>query len=98
MYLKIHHNQSGKIIAVCDEDLIGKVLEDENKYMDLDKFRNFYIGEKVSEEKVNEALKSFGSVNIVGKKSVKIAIDMKLVGKQDIMYINRVPYIQIYNI
>ena len=98
MYLKIHENPNGKIVAVCDEELIGKVLEEKDKYMDLDKHRNFYIGEKVSEEKVKVALKSFGSVNIVGKKSVKIATDMKLVSKDELMYINTVPYIQIYNL
>ncbi len=98
MYLKIHDNPRGKIVAVCDEDLIGKVLESEDKYMDLDKYRNFYIGEVANEKKVKEALVNFGSVNIVGKKSIKIVVDMKLASKDDIMYINRVPYIQIYNI
>ncbi|MBI5228218.1 DUF424 family protein [Candidatus Micrarchaeota archaeon] len=98
LYLKIHENPRGKIVAVCDEELIGKVLEDKNHFMDLDKHRNFYIGEKVNAEKVKEALKNFGSVNLVGKNSVKVALDMSLVTKEEVIYINRIPHIQIYNI
>lgn len=98
MYLKIHKSPQGKIVAVCDEDLLGKVLEDKDIYMDLDKFRSFYDERKVGPQDVEEALKSFDSANIVGKEAVAVAIKMGLVGKKDVMYIKRTPYIQIYRL
>ena len=98
MYLKIHDNPSGKIVAVCDEDLIGKVLENKDIYMDLDKYRSFYIGESVDEKKIKDALVSFGSANIVGTQSVAIALSMGLATKKDVMYIKKTPYIQIYQL
>jgi len=33
MYLKIHEQQGKKIIAVCDKELIGKILTDGNAYL-----------------------------------------------------------------
>src|SRR4030095_2520873 len=98
MYLKIHQNQGTKIVAVCDEDLIGKVLESKDIRMDLDKYRSFYIGEKADAEAVKSALKSFSSANMVGKECVGIAVAIGLVGKDDVMYIKKTPYIQIYRL
>ena len=98
MYLKIHENAEGRIVAVCDKDLIGKVFESKSLYLDLDKYRSFYIGELATEEMVKNALKRFTSVNIVGKKAVNVAVKNGLVGKDEIKYINKVPYIQVYKI
>jgi hypothetical protein len=99
MFMKIHINQKSKIIAVCDESLIGHILKDKEIFMNLDKYRSFYIGEKVSAVQVKKELKgSFVSVNLVGEESVAAAIDAGVAHEQDILYVKKIPYIQIYRI
>ncbi|MFH0884694.1 MAG: DUF424 family protein [Candidatus Micrarchaeota archaeon] len=98
MYLKIHKGPGTRIVAVCDEDLIGKVLEEKDVCMDLDRFRSFYAERKAGPQEVEEALRSFDSANIVGKEAVGVAIKMGLIGKKDVMYIKKTPYIQIYRL
>lgn len=98
MYLKIHQNPEGRVVAVCDKELIGKILEDDKVHMDLDKYREFYAGEKVGQKEVETALGEFNSANLVGEKAVNIALSVGIVSKEDIMYIKDVPYIQIYKI
>jgi hypothetical protein len=98
MYLKVHKNQSGTIVAACDEDLLGKVLEDKAHYMDLEKYRGFYVGKIADGKELEKALSGFSSANLVGKGPVDVALGMGLVGKKDIMYIKTIPYIQIYRI
>ncbi len=98
MYLKIHESPRGKVVAVCDKELIGKILEDENTAMDLKNYSGFYVGEHVGKDDVEKALEKFSSANIVGKKSVGVALSAGVVSKEDIMYINETPYIQIYKI
>ncbi len=98
MYLRIHQSSGGRIVAVCDEDLLGKVLEDKGVRMDLEAYREFYAGSKAGAGDVKDALKSFSSANIVGKESVGVAVSMGLAGKGDVMYIKRTPYIQIYRL
>ena len=66
--------------------------------MDLDKYRGFYVGKEVKDREVKTELASFTSINMVGKQSVKIALDMGLANRQDVMYIKNIPYIQIYKI
>ncbi len=96
MYLRIHESMGKRMVAVCDEDLLGRVLEEGGVCLDLDRYRNFYCGKKATKEEVEAALKSFDSANLVGKSAVNVALHMKLIKKADIMYINSIPYIQLY--
>jgi hypothetical protein len=98
MYLKIHEGGGQRIVAACDEELIGRALSDGKRYLDLDAHRGFYIGDKVDSAGLKKALGSFTSANLVGKTAVTVALDLGLMAAGDIMYIKRVPYIQIYRI
>lgn len=98
MYLRVHENEGGRVVAVCDRELIGKILEEGRVHMDLDKYREFYIGEQAEEDDVKTALKEFASANLVGKKAVGVALSLELAAREDVMYINETPYIQIYKI
>lgn len=96
--MKIHEREGRKVIAVCDRELIGTVLDDGTGYMDLDRYRDFYVGDIVDEERVRKEFSLFSSLNIVGKRSVGIALSAGLADEEDIMYINKTPYIQVYKI
>lgn len=99
MYLKIHDSKDGKIVAACDRELIGKVLEGRNGIcIDLSAYRDFYAGSPASESELLAALKDFSSANLVGKKVVAVAVKSGIIGTSSIKYINSIPYIQIYNI
>jgi hypothetical protein len=98
VYLRIHDSGKGRIVAVCDENLIGRVFDDGKACLDLDRYRGFYVGEKAGGKEVREALGKFSSANIVGKESVAVAVSMGLAAEDDVMYIKRTPYIQIYRI
>ena len=98
MYLKVHESVQGNVVAACDAELIGKVFEDKKGYLDLDRYRGFYVGKKADETMVKTALKAFGSANLVGKRAVKSALDLGLAGRDDVMYIKGIPYIQIYRV
>ena len=98
MYLKIHESRDGRIIAACDKALVGKILREGKRILDLKKYKNFYIGKETSEKELEEALKNFTSVNLVGEKVVGIAIRMNLAKKGDVLHIAGIPYLHIYNI
>jgi len=99
MYVRIHEQKDRPVVAACDVNLIGRILESKNgAYMDLDNHRGFYIGTKTTATKLKEALKNFSSANLVGKKTIKVAMSLGLVAKEDLMYIGEIPYVQIYSI
>ena len=100
MYLKIHESAKGIVIAACDKELMGKILEEGPKIIDLEKYRSFYVGELIDGETLQTTLKSkrFNSANLVGEKTVKASVAVGLITKSDVMKINGIPYAQIYNL
>ena len=90
MYLKIHSSGERKIIAICDENLIGKTFEE--KDLQLQVSERFYKGEKVSEEIILEEIKEADYVNIVGKNSINFGIKNKLILKSNIILIQKIPH------
>ena len=96
MYMKVHETKKEKVVAACDKELLGAVLDDGRAYLDLKMFRAFYEGELIGEKELEDALSGFGSANLVGKRAVAVALRLKLAKKDSVMYINKTPHIQIY--
>ncbi|HLC68704.1 MAG TPA: DUF424 family protein [Candidatus Bilamarchaeaceae archaeon] len=98
MYLKVHETRQGRIVAACDKALVGRVLREGKKILDLKTYKNFYVGQSAKEADVQQALKSFSSANLVGKKATQIAIEMGLAEETQVLYIGGIPYLQMYKI
>lgn len=90
MYVKIHRSGEREIVAVCDEDLLGKNFE-EGK-LNIKVSESFYKGAKKTKEEVKKILKNAGNINLVGSKSVTLAVEMGLINDRDIIKIKGVPY------
>ncbi len=90
MYVKIHKTPEREVLAVCDEDLIGKVFEEDD--LQLKVSERFYKGEKLSEEKTLELLKKFTDCNLVGEKTIALAIKNNIISKDNIIKIQGVPH------
>lgn len=97
MYLKLHPTPGGQMAALCDSGLIGKVLTDGKRHLDLEKYASFYVGEKVSHMAAVEALRSSESANIVGERSLAAAADAGLDISVSIK-IAGVPHLQAYRL
>ncbi len=98
MYMKIHETKEGKIVAACDKELIGKILDDGKIHLDLETSRSFYVGEPATREELKKALENFVSANLVGKNTVSVALEGGFAQETDVIYINTTPHIQIYKI
>jgi len=98
MYMKIHETKQGKIVAACDKELLGKILDDGKIHLDLARSRSFYEGELTTREELMEELEDAISANLVGKNTVSVAIEGGFAHENDVIYINETPHIQIYKI
>ncbi|MFH1448506.1 MAG: DUF424 family protein [Candidatus Micrarchaeota archaeon] len=96
MYLKIHKTNDQVVVALCDKELVGKILRDGNLVLDLKKYSSFYVGELTTPEKAKMSLKEATSINLVGKRSVDLAISDGLAEKGAERLIGCVPHLQIY--
>ncbi len=97
IYLKIHDTDEGKIIAMCDESLIGRVFEENDVVLDLKDYSDFYIGDLVDPESMELPKgEKFNSANIVGKESVAAALRQKLIEEDNVSKVMGVPYAHTY--
>ena len=57
IYLRVIIEGAEKLVAACDEDLIGEYFEEDNRVLDVKE--GFYKGEKVDIEELFAALKEY---------------------------------------
>lgn len=94
MFLKIHKSYR-TVVALCDSDILGKKFE-QDKFQ-LDVRENFYKGDEVSGEQAVFILKKQAledaTFNIVGKESVKTAIEAGIIKDSEVAYLNNIPFV-----
>ncbi len=85
-----------RILAICDSDLLGKVFEEGDLVLDLQKYRSFYEGDTVTEQEIQKLLTEERNINLVGKKTLKIATKALNIDPKNVKNIGGVPHIQFY--
>ena len=97
MYLKVHRAPDGtRVTAICDRELLNTTVSDGN--LEICISEAFYGNHIVSDEEVRSALESAGNVNLMGERSIAIAIDMGLISRTGCINIGKVPHAQIFSI
>jgi hypothetical protein len=98
MYMRVHRSGNEKVVAVCDSDVIGKRFQEGMLVLDLERYRSFYEGDISSPSFIMEEMKNATSMNMVGERSVGIAIKLGVIKKGDVRRICNVPHVQIYKV
>lgn len=93
--MRIH---DGGILALCDRKLAGKVFREGSLVLDLKKHKDFYAGKRASEKEIESAMREASSMNIVGEKSVALAKKLGFIKGSEVIYIQKVPHVQIYRV
>jgi hypothetical protein len=93
---KLHIYNSKKIFACCDKELINTTIN----YNDVDITFNssFYGDQVISEDLFLEHIDNCNQANIFGKKACDILLVNNKIRKDQIIYINKIPHVQIYKI
>ena len=92
IYVKIHKGSGSVVTAVCDSELIGKKFKEGKLCLKVSE--KFYKGDLISLEEAEKFLKEAVNLNIVGKKSVDLALKLKVILEENIVNIQGVPHAQ----
>lgn len=88
------HKAYREIVSVCDEDLLGKVFEEGKAVLNVRE--SFYNGEKIDDNELlklmQDLVKSDVTFNIVGEKSIKIALKAGIISEEGVKKIQGIPY------
>lgn len=85
------------VLACCDKELAGKILK--KGELEFEVKESFYKDQKVSKEKLKELLEEADSINLIGEKTVSVALGSSWIKKEDIITIDgKIPHAQIFKI
>jgi uncharacterized protein len=91
LVVKIHKSYDGKkVLAICDEKLLGKKIEEGNKQLDLTS--SFYQGSSMSNEKLEKELFGGYHLNLVGSETIAFFKKKGLIKNENIIVIGGVPH------
>jgi len=91
--VRIHRHGDERILAACDEEILGTVLKGDGIKMAINE--GFYSGEIVTEDTLGERMDSASIMNLVGDRAVEVAVSKGFVSKEHIMLVGGVKHVQV---
>ena len=93
---RLTNYQKNAMLNICDVDLVGKKISEKNLQVDISK--NYY-GEKIVEKKEAEnLLKNSSIINMIGKETISLSMNLGIGSKEGIKKISGVPFLIVYKI
>lgn len=90
--VKIYRYLDEVVVAACDKELLGRKLREGELRLDVKP--EFYEGEDADEEKLVRDLAGATIANLVGEKTVGLAIKHKFIDENCVLRIEGVPHAQ----
>ncbi|HDJ96583.1 MAG TPA: DUF424 family protein [Candidatus Aenigmarchaeota archaeon] len=91
-YIKTFWTKYNLLVAICDEELLGKTLR--FKDVDVKISEKFYGGKVVGEKECIKLMERATIGNLIGEKIIKLALREGFITKKNILYINGIPHAQ----
>ena len=92
IWTRLYRTPTDTLLAAADEDLLGKELR-EGKFR-LKVSENFYKDILVEEQALEGLLSLCTIANLVGERSVGIAMDSGYISRENVIYIQVIPHAQ----
>ena len=81
------------LLAACDEELLGKTFRSDG--MKLTVSENFYFRDKMTEDEFKNVLDQAAILNLVGNRTVTIAIEKGFVSEKSVLKIEGIEHAQV---
>ena len=98
MWIKIHKSYR-KTVAICDESLLGKKFEEGIKQLDIRE--SYFNGQQMNKPELIQLIireaKEDSTFNIIGKESLKAAIEAGLIEKNSWKKVQGIPFVLVLN-
>ncbi|MDD1719049.1 MAG: DUF424 domain-containing protein [Methanoregulaceae archaeon] len=93
----MHRSPDGnEVVAVCDRELIGTTITHGKLSVRITK--EFYGETVASEDEVRKALEQGSNINLMGRRTVDLAVRMGIIDASCCMLIGTVPHAQIVSL
>jgi hypothetical protein len=88
------HDSYRWVVAICDKELLGRVLREGKRTLDLS--GNFFKGIEMEKKEVLEEIDRCtyedATFNVVGERSIKIALEAGIIEESGVIKIEGIPF------
>ena len=92
--VRVTKNQNNLMLNICDSSLLGKKITDDKVSMNISK--RYYCDRFVEKEEAQNLLKKCSSINMVGKETISLSVDLGIASHEAIKEIDGVPFLLIF--
>jgi hypothetical protein len=82
------------MLNICDEDLLGKVIKKDKLQINISK--SYYGQQLVEKEEAENLMKNSSILNLVGKQTIDMSIELKIGTRQGVKVIDDVPFLIVF--
>ena len=86
--------QNNMMLNICDEELLGRVLKKDDFQMNISKS---YFGQRIiGRSEAEDLMKKCSILNMAGKETIEISINLKIGARQGVKEIDGVPFLIVF--
>jgi hypothetical protein len=93
-FVRTSNYQNSQMLNICDEDLLGKTLQKENLQINISK--GYYGQRLVGKDEAENLMRNSTILNMVGKETIEMSINLKIGSRQGIKVIQDVPFLIVF--
>ena len=93
--VRISDYQKNTMLNMCDAELVGKEIVDGELKIHISE--NYYGKQIVEKDEALSMLKSASILNLVGKETISLAIDLGIGSEDGVKIISDIPFLIIFN-
>ena len=86
--------QNNMMLNICDVDLLGKNIVDGELNMNISK--NYYGEKLIEKEEAAKLLKQSAIINMVGKNTISLSVELGIGSENGIKTISNVPFLIVF--
>ena len=94
--VKVSEYQKNKMLNICDFDLLGKDIVQDELIMNIS--TSYYGGKIVNRYEAANLLKTSSIINMVGKDTVSLSIELGIGSENGVKIISGVPFLIVFQI
>ncbi|MCV0373389.1 MAG: DUF424 domain-containing protein [Nitrosarchaeum sp.] len=92
--VKVTEYQKNTMLNICDFDLLGKDIVQGDLTMNISK--SYYGGKIVNKDEAETLLKTSSIINMVGKDTVSLSIELGIGAENGVKVISGVPFLIVF--
>lgn len=82
------------MLNICDEDVLGKVLKKDHLQINISK--SYYGQRLVEKDEAENLMRDSTILNLVGKETIEMSINLKIGSQQGVKVIEDVPFLIVF--